>query len=129
VFIARNYGVARFWPRAMPCSALSSSVSGTAASVGTAPAPRRRVQTLVNSAPKRGSARSSKPEVGEEPAQCGQPGADRQRDQQQETEADHQREASVEKVARRQFQKTRGQAIQAHISARGLRQQARRDSR
>jgi hypothetical protein len=38
-------------------------------------------------------------------------------------------QASVEKVARRQFQKTRGQAIQAHISARGRRQQARRDSR
>jgi hypothetical protein len=36
---------------------------------------------------------------------------------------------SVEKVARGQFQKTRGQAIQAHISARGRRQQARRDSR
>ena len=38
-------------------------------------------------------------------------------------------QASVEKVARRQFQKTRGQAIQAHIAARGRRQQARRDSR
>ena len=38
-------------------------------------------------------------------------------------------QASVEKVAKRQFQKTRGQAIQAHISARGRRQQARRDSR
>jgi hypothetical protein len=38
-------------------------------------------------------------------------------------------QASVEKVARRQLQKTRGQAIQAHISARGRRQQARRDSR
>jgi hypothetical protein len=38
-------------------------------------------------------------------------------------------QASVEKVARRQFQKTRGQAIQAHIGARGRRQQARRDSR
>ena len=39
------------------------------------------------------------------------------------------RQASVEKVARRQFEKTRGQAIQAHIAARGRRQQARRDSR
>jgi hypothetical protein len=38
-------------------------------------------------------------------------------------------QASVEKVARRQFQKTRGQVIQAHIGARGRRQQARRDSR
>lgn len=38
-------------------------------------------------------------------------------------------QASVGKVAGRQFQKTRGQAIQAHISARGRRQQARRDSR
>jgi hypothetical protein len=38
-------------------------------------------------------------------------------------------QASVEKVATRQFQKTRGQAIQAHIAARGRRQQARRDSR
>ncbi|HET9489998.1 MAG TPA: hypothetical protein VFR64_09640 [Methylomirabilota bacterium] len=38
-------------------------------------------------------------------------------------------QASVEKVARRQFQTTRGQVIQAHISARGRRQQARRDSR
>ncbi|HSE92185.1 MAG TPA: hypothetical protein VLF19_02685 [Methylomirabilota bacterium] len=38
-------------------------------------------------------------------------------------------QASVEKVARRQFQKTRGQAIQAHVAARGRRQQARRDSR
>jgi hypothetical protein len=38
-------------------------------------------------------------------------------------------EASADKVARRQFQKTRGQAIQAHIRARGRRQQARRDSR
>jgi hypothetical protein len=38
-------------------------------------------------------------------------------------------QASVEKVARRQFQKTHGQAIQAHIGARGRRQQARRDSR
>ena len=38
-------------------------------------------------------------------------------------------QGSVEKVAKRQFQKTRGQAIQAHISARGRRQQARRDSR
>jgi hypothetical protein len=37
--------------------------------------------------------------------------------------------ASVEKGPRRQFQKTRGQAIQAHISARGRRQQAKRDSR
>jgi hypothetical protein len=38
-------------------------------------------------------------------------------------------QASVAKVATRQFQKTRGQAIQAHIAARGRRQQARRDSR
>jgi hypothetical protein len=38
-------------------------------------------------------------------------------------------QASAEKVAGRQFQKTRGQAIQAHIAARGRRQQARRDSR
>jgi uncharacterized membrane protein len=38
-------------------------------------------------------------------------------------------QASVEKVARRQFQKTGGQAIQGHIGARGRRQQARRDSR
>jgi hypothetical protein len=38
-------------------------------------------------------------------------------------------QATVEKAARRQFQKTRGQAIQAHITARGRRQQARRDSR
>jgi len=38
-------------------------------------------------------------------------------------------QASVEKVAKRQFQKTGGQAIQAHIGARGRRQQARRDSR
>jgi hypothetical protein len=37
--------------------------------------------------------------------------------------------ASVEKVARRQFQKTGGQAIQAHVGAQGRRQQARRDSR
>jgi hypothetical protein len=38
-------------------------------------------------------------------------------------------QAAGEKVARRQFQKTRGQAIQAHIGARGRRQQAKRDSR
>jgi hypothetical protein len=38
-------------------------------------------------------------------------------------------QASVEKVARRQFEKTHGQAIHAHIGARGRRQQARRDSR
>jgi hypothetical protein len=37
--------------------------------------------------------------------------------------------ASVETVAKRQFQKAGGQAIQAHIGARGRRQQARRDSR
>ena len=37
--------------------------------------------------------------------------------------------ASVEKLAGRQFQRTRGQAIQGHITARGRRQQARRDSR
>jgi hypothetical protein len=51
--IARNYGAPSFWRRALPCSALASSVSSTAASVGTAPAPRRRAQTLVNSAPKK----------------------------------------------------------------------------
>jgi len=38
-------------------------------------------------------------------------------------------QASVEKTARRQFQKTGGQAIQAHIGARGRRQQTRRDAR
>jgi len=38
-------------------------------------------------------------------------------------------QASVEKAARRQFQRTGGQAIQAHIGARGRRQQTRRDSR
>jgi uncharacterized membrane protein len=38
-------------------------------------------------------------------------------------------QASVEKTAQRQFQKTGGQAIQAHVGARGRRQQARRDSR
>jgi hypothetical protein len=38
-------------------------------------------------------------------------------------------QASVEKVAKRQFQKTRAQGIQAHIGARGRRRQARRDSR
>jgi uncharacterized membrane protein len=38
-------------------------------------------------------------------------------------------QASVEKGARRQFQKTGGQAIQGHIGALGRRQQARRDSR
>jgi hypothetical protein len=38
-------------------------------------------------------------------------------------------QASVEKAAQRQFQKTGGQAIQAHVGARGRRQQARRDSR
>ena len=37
--------------------------------------------------------------------------------------------ASKEKLVGRQFQKTRGQAIQGHITARGRRQQARRDSR
>lgn len=37
--------------------------------------------------------------------------------------------ASVEQVAGRRFQKTPAQAIQGHISARGRRQQARRDSR
>jgi hypothetical protein len=36
---------------------------------------------------------------------------------------------SVEKVAKRQFQKTGGPAIQAHVGARGRRQQAKRDSR
>jgi hypothetical protein len=49
--IARNYGVPSFSRRAMPCSA--SSVGGTGASVGTVPAPGRRAQTLVNSAPKK----------------------------------------------------------------------------
>ena len=38
-------------------------------------------------------------------------------------------QASVEQVAKRQLQKKGGQAIQAHIGARGRRQQARRDSR
>ena len=38
-------------------------------------------------------------------------------------------QASVAKVARRQLQKTRARVIQAHVSARGRRQQARRDSR
>ncbi len=38
-------------------------------------------------------------------------------------------QASVEQVAKRQVQKTGGQAIQAHIGARGRRRQARRDSR
>jgi hypothetical protein len=38
-------------------------------------------------------------------------------------------QAAIEKVARRQFQKTRTRAIQAHVSARGRRRQARRDSR
>jgi hypothetical protein len=38
-------------------------------------------------------------------------------------------QASVEKLAGRQFQKTRAQAIQGHVAARGRRQQARRDSR
>jgi len=38
-------------------------------------------------------------------------------------------QASVEKVAKRQFQKTGGQAIQAHMDARSRRHQARRDSR
>jgi hypothetical protein len=38
-------------------------------------------------------------------------------------------QASVEKAAQRQFQKTGGQAIQAHVGERGRRQQARRDSR
>lgn len=37
--------------------------------------------------------------------------------------------ASVDKVAKRQFAKGRGRAIQAHIAARGQRQQAKRDSR
>jgi hypothetical protein len=38
-------------------------------------------------------------------------------------------QASVEKAASRQFQKTGGQAIHAHIGARRRRLQARRDSR
>ena len=37
--------------------------------------------------------------------------------------------AAVEKVARRQFEKTASKAIQAHTRASGQRQQARRDSR
>ena len=37
--------------------------------------------------------------------------------------------SAVEKVAKRQFQKTPGKAIQGHIQARGQRQQARRDAR
>jgi hypothetical protein len=36
---------------------------------------------------------------------------------------------AVENAARRQFEKTRGKAIQAHMRAQGQRQQARRDSR
>ena len=37
--------------------------------------------------------------------------------------------AAVEKVAKRQFEKTASKAIQAHTRASGQRQQARRDSR
>ena len=37
--------------------------------------------------------------------------------------------AAVEKVAKRQFEKTASRAIQAHTRASGQRQQARRDSR
>ena len=37
--------------------------------------------------------------------------------------------SSVENVARRQFQKTQATAVQAHVRARGQRQQARRDAR
>jgi hypothetical protein len=36
---------------------------------------------------------------------------------------------AIENAARRQFEKTRGKAIQAHVRAQGRRQQARRDSR
>jgi hypothetical protein len=36
---------------------------------------------------------------------------------------------AVENVAKRQFQKTQAKAIQAHIRARGQRQQAKRDAR
>ena len=39
------------------------------------------------------------------------------------------RDAAVENVAKRQFQKTAARAIQAHTRASGRRQQARRDSR
>ena len=37
--------------------------------------------------------------------------------------------AALEKVAKRQFEKTASKAIQAHTRASGQRQQARRDSR
>ena len=37
--------------------------------------------------------------------------------------------SAVENAAKRQFQKTRGKAIQGHIQARGQRQQAKRDAR
>lgn len=36
---------------------------------------------------------------------------------------------AVDNVARRQFQKTQAAAVQAHVRARGQRQQAKRDSR
>lgn len=36
---------------------------------------------------------------------------------------------AVDNVARRQFQKTQAAAVQAHVRARGQRQQARRDAR
>ena len=36
---------------------------------------------------------------------------------------------AVKNAAKRQFQKTRGKAIQGHIQARGQRQQAKRDAR
>jgi hypothetical protein len=36
---------------------------------------------------------------------------------------------AVDNVARRQFQKTQAGAVQAHVRARGQRQQARRDAR
>jgi hypothetical protein len=37
--------------------------------------------------------------------------------------------AAVDNVARRQFQKTQAAAVQAHVRARGQRQQAKRDAR
>jgi hypothetical protein len=39
------------------------------------------------------------------------------------------RSSAIENVAKRQFQKTRGKAIQGHVQARGQRQQAKRDAR
>ena len=37
--------------------------------------------------------------------------------------------AAVDNAARRQFQKTQAAAVQAHVRARGQRQQAKRDAR